>query len=46
MEALLGLLGELCGVGGPGEVPCDVHTKEFSAPNFLHSRAVNGLWGW
>ncbi len=33
------------GVGGPGEILCDVHPQEFSAADFLHSRAVDGQWG-
>ncbi len=24
---------------------CDVHPQEFSAADFLHSRAVDGQWG-
>ncbi len=32
-------------MGGPCEVLCDVHPREFSAADPLHSRAVNGQWG-
>ncbi len=39
------LLGELHGVGGPGEILRDVHPQEFSAADSLHSRAVDGQWG-
>ncbi len=34
------------GVGSPGEVLCDVHPQEFSTADFVHSRAVDGQWGW
>ncbi len=43
--AVLCLLGDWHGVGGPGEVLCDVHPQEFSAADSLHSRAVDGQWG-
>ncbi len=39
------LLGDRHGVGGPGEVLCDVHPQEFSAADSLHSRGVDGQWG-
>ncbi len=39
---LLCLIGDRHGVGGPGEVLCDVHPQEFSAADSLHSQAVDG----
>ncbi len=33
-------------VVGPGEILRDVHPQEFSAADSLHSRAVDGQWGW
>ncbi len=46
VEPLLRLLGKWCSVAGPGEIFCYVHPQEFSADDSLHSRAVDGQWGW
>uniref|UniRef100_A0A3P8QSG5 Sulfide:quinone oxidoreductase, mitochondrial n=1 Tax=Astatotilapia calliptera TaxID=8154 RepID=A0A3P8QSG5_ASTCA len=44
VEALLGLLGYGAGVEEPGEVLCQVNTKEFGALDNLHRGSINVKW--
>lgn len=41
IETLMSFLGQSCGVCGPGEGLCDVHTQELGAGHPLHSRTVD-----
>ena len=44
-QTKLSILDQMCGVLGPGDVLCDVHTQELGAAHTYHSSIIDGQRG-